>query len=71
MATFQTGDRVLVNISAGIVPGTEGSPDWQPGTVEEVMPNGYLRVRLDQEIAGRGAEKEAAPEHVRAAPSIP
>ena len=65
MAEYQPGARVLVNISAGIVPGAEGSPDWQPGTVEGTLENGYYRVRLDQEIAGRGAEKEAAPEHVR------
>jgi hypothetical protein len=65
MAEFQAGDRVLVNISAGIVPGADGSPDWQAGTVAELLPNGFYRVSLDQEIAGRGAEKDAAPEHVR------
>ena len=65
MAGYSAGDRVLVNISAGILPGEEGVPDWQPGTVEELLPNGYYRVRLDQEIAGRLAEKEAAPEHLR------
>ena len=65
MAEFQAGDRVLVNVGAGIVPGAQGSPDWQTGTVAERLPNGYYRVQLDAEIAGRSAEKEAAPEHVR------
>lgn len=65
MAEFHAGDRVLVNISAGIMPGAAGSPDWQPGTVAEILTNGYYRVRLDQQIAGRGADKEAASAHVR------
>jgi hypothetical protein len=66
MPEFRRGERVLVNISAGIAPGAEGEAEWQPGTVEERMENGFYRVRLDGEIAGRGAEKEAAPEHIRA-----
>ncbi len=65
MAEFRAGDRVLVNVSAGILPGGDGAPDWQPGTVAERLPNGYYRVRLDQEIAGRSADKEAEPEHLR------
>jgi hypothetical protein len=65
MAEYRSGDRVLVNMSAGIVPGSEGVPDWQPGTVEERLENGEYRIRLDQPIGGRTADKEAAPEHVR------
>ena len=67
MAEFRTGDRVEVNVSAGIVPGTSPEPDWQPGTVVERLDNGLYRVRLDAPIAGRTAEKEAAPEHLRPA----
>jgi hypothetical protein len=65
MAEYHAGDRVLVDVSAGILPGEHAAPDWQPGTVASRMENGYYRVRLDVEIAGRPAEKEAAPEHVR------
>jgi hypothetical protein len=66
MADFQPGERVEVDVSAGILPGGRAEPDWQPGTVIERLANGYYRVRLDMPIAGRTAEKEAAPEHVRA-----
>lgn len=64
---LRVGDRVLVNVSAGIVPdtGREPPPDWQPGTVAERLENGHYRVRLDEQIGGRPADKEAAPEHVR------
>jgi hypothetical protein len=65
MAEFQPGDRVLVDVSAGILPGERTAPDWQPGTVSERMESGLYRVRLDMEIGGRPAEKEAAPEHLR------
>jgi hypothetical protein len=65
MAEYRPGDRVLVDISAGIVPGGHATPDWQPGTVRERLPNGRYRVRLDVPIAGRAAEKEAASEHIR------
>jgi hypothetical protein len=65
MAEFRSGERVLVNVGAGIVPGAAGAPDWQPGTIEERLENGFYRVRLDAAIAGRTAEKDAAPEHIR------
>lgn len=65
MAEYTPGDRVEVNISAGILPGANPEPDWQPGTVVERMANGRYRIRLDEPIAGQTAEKEAAPEHVR------
>ncbi|HLZ68678.1 MAG TPA: hypothetical protein VKV26_02095 [Dehalococcoidia bacterium] len=65
MAEFQPGERVLVDVAAGILPGEHAAPDWQPGTVDERLENGYYRVRLDIEIGGRAAVKEAAPEHVR------
>lgn len=65
MDEFHAGDRVLVDVSAGILPGEQTAPDWHPGTVAERMENGFYRVRLDMEIAGRAAEKEAAPEHLR------
>ena len=66
MADYQPGDRVEVNTSAGILAGTTPEPDWQAGTVAERLANGRYRIRLDQPIAGQTAEKEAAPEHVRA-----
>ena len=62
---FQRGDRVEVNVSAGIVPGGEADPDWQPGTVEERLPTGLYRIRLDNPIAGRLAGKEAEPHNIR------
>ena len=65
MAEYQPGDRVDVDVSAGILPGERAAPDWQSGTVVERLPNGYYRIRLDLPIGGRTAEKEAAPEHVR------
>lgn len=65
MADFANGDRVLVNTSAGLLPGAQGAPDWEPGTVVGRTANGMYRVRLDEAIANRTAEKEAAPEHVR------
>jgi len=65
MAEYRTGDRVEVDVNAGIVPGTAPEPDWQPGEVVERLENGTYRVRLDEPIAGRTAEKEAAPEHIR------
>ena len=65
MAEYRAGDRVEVNVSAGIVPGANPDPDWQPGTVVERLENGMYRVRLDTPIAGRTAEKETAPEHLR------
>jgi len=67
MAEYAPGSRVEVNISAGILPGSHPEPDWQPGTVIAVQPNGMLRIRLDEPIAGQTAEKDALPEHVRAA----
>ncbi len=69
MAEYQPGERVEVDVSAGILPGERAAPDWQTGTVVERLPNGFYRVRLDLPIAGRTAEKEAAPEHVRPAGS--
>ncbi len=66
MAEYQPGDRVEVDISAGIIPGANLAPDWQRGTVVARLENGRYRVRLDEPIAGQTAEKEAAPEHVRA-----
>lgn len=66
MPEYAPGARVEVNISAGILPGTNPEPDWQAGTVVERMPDGKYRIRLDEPIAGQTAEKEAAPEHVRA-----
>lgn len=65
MNEYQQGDRVEVNVSAGILPGSNPEPDWQPGTVEERLPNGLYRVRLDHGVAGRAAVKEAAAEHMR------
>jgi hypothetical protein len=65
MAEYQPGERVEVDVSAGILPGERAAPDWQTGTVVQRLPNGFYRVRLDLPIAGRSAEKEAAPEHVR------
>jgi hypothetical protein len=65
MMDYKSGDRVLVNVSAGIVPGSAGAPDWEPGTVLDRLDNGFYRVRLDEEIGGREAIKEAAPEHIR------
>lgn len=67
MAEFNIGQRVLVDTAAGIVPGAPAhAPDWQPGTVRELLPNGFYRIELDASIAGRTALKDAAPEHVRA-----
>jgi hypothetical protein len=66
MTEYRPGDRVEVDVSAGILPGERAAPDWQSGTVVERLPNGFYRVRLFLPIAGRTAEKEAAPEHVRA-----
>lgn len=65
MAEYNAGDRVLVNISAGVLPGQEAEPDWQGGTVEERLPNGLYRILLDEAISDRSAEKEALPEHMR------
>jgi ribosomal protein L21E len=65
MAEYQPGDRVEVDVNAGIVPGAHPEPDWQPGTVTQRIEGGRYRVRLDEPIAGRTAEKEAAPEHIR------
>ncbi len=67
MGEYQPGERVEVNISAGIVPDetTEPEPQWEPGTVLERMPSGLYRIQLDHPIGGRLAEKEAAPEHIR------
>ena len=65
MAEFKAGDRVQVNITAGILPGETGEPDWQAGAIEEQLPNGLYRIRLDEPISGRTAEKEALPEHIR------
>src|SRR5437660_175971 len=62
---YDVNEHLLVNISAGIVPGVAGAPDWQTGTITERLENGYYRVRLDQPVAGREAVKDAAPEHVR------
>jgi ribosomal protein L21E len=64
---YQPGERVEVNVAAGILPGANPTPDWQTGTVVERLDSGMYRVRLDLPIAGRTAEKETAPEHVRAA----
>lgn len=65
MAEYRTGDRVEVNVSAGIIPGAHPEEDWQPGTVVDRMDNGLYRVDIDAPIAGRQAMKEAAPEHLR------
>jgi ribosomal protein L21E len=65
MTEYRPGDRVEVDVSAGIVPGAHPEPDWQPGTVVEPRPEGMYRVRLDAPIAGRTAEKDALPEHIR------
>ena len=62
---YQPGDRVEINVSEGIVPGTHPRADWQPGAVLERLPNGHYRVVLDEPIGGRRAEKETAPEHLR------
>ena len=64
-AEYRPGERVEVNVSAGIVPGGEAEPDWQPGTVAEQLPNGMYRVRLENPIAGRPAEKEAESHNIR------
>lgn len=65
-AVFKPGERVLVDIAAGIVPGVQAhAPDWQPGTVQARLPDGRYRIALDLPIAGRTAVKEAAPEHIR------
>jgi hypothetical protein len=65
MTEFQPGERVEVNVSAGIVPGANPEPDWQPGTIAARLADGRYRVTLDLPIAGRTAEKEAAPESIR------
>ena len=65
MTEYQPGDRVEVDISAGIIPGAQATPDWQPGTIAERLTDGRYRVRLDQPIGGRAADKEAAAEHIR------
>jgi ribosomal protein L21E len=65
MPEYKSGDRVEVDISAGILPGTRPEPDWQRGTVVERLPDGMLRIRLEEPIAGQTAEKDALPEHVR------
>jgi hypothetical protein len=67
MAEYHPGQRVLVDISAGILPDSEATPDWQPGVVEERLETGWYRVRLDRPVGGREAVKEAAPEHIRPA----
>jgi hypothetical protein len=64
-ASDQSGDRVMVNVSAGILPGSHPEEDWQPGTVVGRNENGQYRIMLDGAIAGRQAEKDAAPEHMR------
>jgi len=66
MDEYRAGEHVQVNISAGLLPGTNAEPDWQPGTVESRLPNGFYRIRLDASISGRTADKDAAPEHIRA-----
>jgi hypothetical protein len=71
MAEYQPGDRVEVNISAGIVPGAEPVPEWEAGIVEERLPNGFYRIRLEHSISGRAATKDAAPEHLRATRTLP
>jgi hypothetical protein len=65
MPEYAPGDRVEVDISAGILPGTNPEPDWQAGTVVARLDNGRYRIRLDEPIAGQTAEKEAATDHVR------
>jgi ribosomal protein L21E len=67
MPEYAPGDRVEVDISAGILPGTNPEPDWRTGVVVERTSAGRYRIRLDDPIAGQTAEKEAAPEHVRPA----
>ena len=64
---FQPGDRVEVDISAGLLPGVETEPQWETGTIEDVQPSGMLVVRLDGSIAGRPALKEARMDHLRPA----
>lgn len=66
MNEYRPGDRVEVDISAGILPGVETEPDWQPGTVERRLPNGLFRILLDAPIEDRTARKDAKPEHIRA-----
>ena len=66
---YQPGDRVAVNISAGLLPGSHPEPQWEIGTVEERLPTGLYRVRLDGAVAGRPAVKEALPEHMEPAAS--
>lgn len=66
MNDYQTGDRVQVNISAGIAPGADPEPDWRTGTVLGRLQNGMYRISLDDPIGGQQAEKEALPEHIRA-----
>lgn len=67
MVDLHVGDRVEVDVNAGIVPGTHPGPDWQTGTLQGRAENGMYVVRLDTPIGGREALKEAAPEHVRRA----
>jgi hypothetical protein len=71
MAEYRAGDRVEVDISAGIVPGAQAEPEWEQGTIEERLPNGFYRVRLEHPIAGRAATKDAASEHIRPHRSLP
>lgn len=68
-ASFEVGDRVEVDISAGILPGATSDPDWQLGVVRGQTEDGLYRVELVRSIAGRPAEKDAAPEHIRRAGS--
>lgn len=68
-ATYQAGDRVEVDISAGILPGQHAEPNWQLGIVRGRGEDGLYRVELVRSIAGRPAEKDAAPEHIRRAGS--
>ena len=62
---YQAGDRVEVDIAAGITPAVESVAEWKPGTVIERLPSGLYRIRLLEPIGGREAEKEARPEHIR------
>jgi hypothetical protein len=68
MPEYAPGDHVEVDISAGILPGTNPEPDWRTGTVIERTTTGRYRIRLDDPIAGQTAEKEAAPEHIHPSP---
>jgi hypothetical protein len=67
MADYAPGDRVEVDISAGILPSADPEPDWRSGSVVARLDNGMVRIRLDDPIAGQAAEKEARPEHIRPA----